>query len=169
MRQGASLSISLSCPDAEANLVSPATPRLGQRPDGLAHLQDHEDRLHWTIACKARGRCYLLGKGSLLEHFRPKDYAMGPKSRLKLVAPTSENRAAGLNRCPNAEFRIREHLTPTGVQALIDAAKTNRYGTRNVPNIFRLRLARNKQAGNPDSYYPHFARFIRLHSTSPFR
>src|ERR1700747_3728602 len=60
---------------------------------------------------------------------------MGPKARLKLVAPTSENRAEDLSRRPNAEFRSREHLTPTEVQALIDAAKTNRYGLRDAAMI----------------------------------
>src|SRR5262245_62827750 len=60
---------------------------------------------------------------------------MAPKSRLKLVAPTSENRAVGLSRRPNSEFRSREHLTPTEVEALIDAAKTNRYGLRDATMI----------------------------------
>src|SRR5262245_2847721 len=60
---------------------------------------------------------------------------MAPKSRLKLVAPTSENRAVRLSRRPNSEFRSREHLTPTEVEALIDAAKTNRYGLRDATMI----------------------------------
>ena len=60
---------------------------------------------------------------------------MAPKSQLKLVAPTSENRAVGLSRRPNSEFRSREHLTPTEVQVLIDAAKTNRYGLRDATMI----------------------------------
>jgi integrase len=60
---------------------------------------------------------------------------MARKSQLKLVAPTSENRAVGLSRRPNSEFRSREHLTPTEVEALIDAAKTNRYGLRDATMI----------------------------------
>jgi hypothetical protein len=42
---GAERSETVRYADAEANLVPPATPRLGQRSDGLAHFQGHEDGL----------------------------------------------------------------------------------------------------------------------------
>jgi integrase len=35
-------------------------------------------------------------------------------------------------RLPNSAYRTREHLTPSEVEALIDAAKKNRYGTRDA-------------------------------------
>jgi integrase len=38
-------------------------------------------------------------------------------------------------RRPNAELRTREHLTPGEVEALIDAAKANRYGHRDATMI----------------------------------
>jgi type 1 fimbriae regulatory protein FimB/type 1 fimbriae regulatory protein FimE len=54
------------------------------------------------------------------------------KSYLKLVDPTIENRAVGPTRLPNSEYRSREHLTPSEVEQLIEAAKTNRYGHRDA-------------------------------------
>ena len=59
---------------------------------------------------------------------------MQAKSRLKLVARTGENRAVPLRR-PNLEFRKREHLTPTEVGKLIEAAWSNRYGLRDATMI----------------------------------
>jgi hypothetical protein len=52
------------------------------------------------------------------------------KSALRLVAPTEVNRTVAPTRRPNAELRTREHLTPGEVEALIEAAKANRYGHR---------------------------------------
>jgi hypothetical protein len=47
-----------------------------------------------------------------------KDYAKAPKSQLKLVAPTGENRAVGLSRRPNSEFRSRDETkNPLSVHA----------------------------------------------------
>jgi hypothetical protein len=50
------------------------------------------------------------------------------KSHLTLVSPTAENRTVTPSRRPNAELRTREHLTADEVEALMDAAKGNRYG-----------------------------------------
>ena len=47
------------------------------------------------------------------------------KSRLKLVAPITENRAVPLTRLPNTQYRSREHMTPSEVEKLIEGAKTN--------------------------------------------
>jgi integrase len=60
---------------------------------------------------------------------------MRAKSNLKLVPPPGENRAVSLVRRPNAEFRSREHLTPTEVATLIEAAKSNRHGQRDATMI----------------------------------
>jgi integrase len=57
------------------------------------------------------------------------------KSHLKLVAPTEVNRTVAPTRRPNAELRTREHLTPGEVEALIEAAKANRYGHRDATMI----------------------------------
>src|ERR1700680_1207983 len=57
------------------------------------------------------------------------------KSALKLVAPTTVNRTLAPTRRPNTELRTREHLTPGEVEALIDAAKANRYGHRDATMI----------------------------------
>jgi hypothetical protein len=52
------------------------------------------------------------------------------KSHLKLVAPTEVNRTVAPTRRPNTEFCTREHLAPAEVEALVEAAKTNRHGHR---------------------------------------
>jgi integrase len=57
---------------------------------------------------------------------------MPAKSHLKLVAPTGNNRAVDLRRLPNSEYRQREHLTPSEVAKLIEAAKHNRHGQRDA-------------------------------------
>ena len=57
------------------------------------------------------------------------------KSALRLIAPTEVNRTVVPTRRPNAELRTREHLTPGEVQALIEAAKANRYGHRDATMI----------------------------------
>src|ERR1700749_4670602 len=54
------------------------------------------------------------------------------KSHLKLVTPNIVNRAVTPTRLANSEYRKREHLTPSEVEKLIEAAKTNRYGQRDA-------------------------------------
>src|SRR5262245_15815110 len=55
------------------------------------------------------------------------------KPKLKLVSPSIVNRAvAGPTRLANRKYRTREHLTPSEVEQLIEAAKTNRYGHRDA-------------------------------------
>jgi type 1 fimbriae regulatory protein FimB/type 1 fimbriae regulatory protein FimE len=62
-------------------------------------------------------------------------------AHLKLVSPTTEKRtvqrAAPKNkgRPSNQELRTREHLTPTEVDKLIEAAKANRQGHRDATMI----------------------------------
>jgi type 1 fimbriae regulatory protein FimB/type 1 fimbriae regulatory protein FimE len=57
------------------------------------------------------------------------------KSHLKLIAPTAEKGAVVPRRRPNSHFRKREHLTPTEIEKLIEAAKTNRHGHRDATMI----------------------------------
>jgi integrase len=57
------------------------------------------------------------------------------RTRLRLVTPTTENRTVPPRRRPNAELRTREYLTPAEVEALIEAAKRNRYGHRDATMI----------------------------------
>ena len=54
------------------------------------------------------------------------------KSRLKLMTPGTVNRAVAPTRLANSRYRSREHLTPSEVEKLIEAAKTNRYGHRDA-------------------------------------
>ena len=54
------------------------------------------------------------------------------KTHLKLVRPAPENRAVAPTRLVNSEYRSREHLTPSEVEKLIEAAKSNRYGHRDA-------------------------------------
>ena len=54
------------------------------------------------------------------------------KPRLRLVAPTTENRTVTQRRQMNGALRTREHLTLDEVERLIEAAKTNRYGHRDA-------------------------------------
>src|SRR5271156_4626305 len=60
-------------------------------------------------------------------------------SSLKLVGPEPEKRTVAKNRQagrpPNRELRTREHLTPTEVERLIEAAKDNRRGHRDATMI----------------------------------
>jgi type 1 fimbriae regulatory protein FimB/type 1 fimbriae regulatory protein FimE len=53
------------------------------------------------------------------------------KPHLQLVRPTTENRTVA-RRPKNAAVRTREHLTHDEVERLINAAKANRYGHRDV-------------------------------------
>jgi type 1 fimbriae regulatory protein FimB/type 1 fimbriae regulatory protein FimE len=48
------------------------------------------------------------------------------KSHLKLVKPDAENRAVALTRLANSKYRSREHLTPSEVEKLIEAATARR-------------------------------------------
>ena len=57
------------------------------------------------------------------------------KSHLQLVGPSEVNRTVTPTRRPNAELRTREHLTPSEVEALIEAAKANRHGQRDAAMI----------------------------------
>jgi type 1 fimbriae regulatory protein FimB/type 1 fimbriae regulatory protein FimE len=57
------------------------------------------------------------------------------KSNLKLVSPAKDNRTVTPLRRPNAELRPREHLTPTEIEKLIQAAKGNRWGQRDSTMI----------------------------------
>lgn len=54
---------------------------------------------------------------------------------LALVASTPEMRTVAPMRKPNAKYRSREHLTEREVEKLIDAAKDNRWGTRDSTMI----------------------------------
>ena len=54
------------------------------------------------------------------------------KPRLRLVAPTTENRTVAPRRPKNGDIRTREHLTIDEVERLIEAAKKNRYGHRDA-------------------------------------
>jgi len=54
------------------------------------------------------------------------------KSHLKLVPPSFENRAVTPTRLTNREYRSREHLTPSEVDKLIEAARSNRHGQRDA-------------------------------------
>jgi type 1 fimbriae regulatory protein FimB/type 1 fimbriae regulatory protein FimE len=57
------------------------------------------------------------------------------KSALRLVAPTEVNRTVPPVRRKNAQLRTREHLTAGEVEALIEAAKGNRWGHRDATMI----------------------------------
>jgi integrase len=54
------------------------------------------------------------------------------KSHLKLVTPNIVNRAVTPTRLANSEYRKREHLTPSEVEELLEAAKSNRHGHRDA-------------------------------------
>jgi integrase len=57
------------------------------------------------------------------------------KSHLKLVAPTEVKRTVPPKRGKNVELRTREHFTLDEVEALMEAAKGNRYGHRDATMI----------------------------------
>jgi type 1 fimbriae regulatory protein FimB/type 1 fimbriae regulatory protein FimE len=52
------------------------------------------------------------------------------KPHLQLVAPATEKRTVTPRRAKNAELRTREYLTESEVEALMKAAKDNRWGLR---------------------------------------
>jgi integrase len=55
--------------------------------------------------------------------------------RLKLVTPTIETRTVMPRRAKNADLRTREYLTADEVEALMAAARQNRYGHRDATMI----------------------------------
>jgi integrase len=57
------------------------------------------------------------------------------KPKLALVSPATVNRTVKPLRRPNAELRTREYLSVAEVEALIEAAKGNRYGHRDATMI----------------------------------
>jgi type 1 fimbriae regulatory protein FimB/type 1 fimbriae regulatory protein FimE len=57
------------------------------------------------------------------------------KSHLKLVTPAIVNRTVTPKRRPNADLRTREHLTEAEVERLMEAAKRNRCGHRDVTMV----------------------------------
>jgi len=57
------------------------------------------------------------------------------KSHLKLVASDSEKRTVTPRRGKNADLRTREYLTPFEVEALMTAAKDNRWGHRDATMV----------------------------------
>ena len=57
------------------------------------------------------------------------------KSQLKLVTPTRVIRTVTPRRPKNSDLRTREHLTPSEVDKLIEAARSNRYGHRDATMI----------------------------------
>src|ERR1700704_5004060 len=54
---------------------------------------------------------------------------------LKLVTPTIEKRTVMPRRAKNADLRTREYLTAEEVEALMAAARQNRYGHRDATMI----------------------------------
>src|SRR5271157_1187346 len=57
------------------------------------------------------------------------------KAHLKLVTPATVKRTVTPRRLPNAKLRTREYLTPNEVEALMEAAKGNRYGHRDATMV----------------------------------
>src|SRR5438105_135530 len=57
------------------------------------------------------------------------------KPRLRLVTPATVKRTVTPRRRPNAELRRREHLTEAEVERLIEAAKGNRWGSRDATTV----------------------------------
>jgi len=57
------------------------------------------------------------------------------EAHLKLVTPATVNRTVPPRRLPNGKLRTREYLTPTEVEALMEAAKGNRYGHRDAAMV----------------------------------
>jgi hypothetical protein len=61
-------------------------------------------------------------------------------THLSWVSPNNENRTVTPLRRPNAELRTREHLTADKVEALMTAAKGNRYGHRDARFCWRTAM-----------------------------
>jgi hypothetical protein len=66
------------------------------------------------------------------------------KSHLKLVTPTEVKRTVAPKRQKNAELRTREHFTSDEVEALIEAAKGNRYGHRDATMVLPATAAHRR-------------------------
>src|SRR3989442_12642402 len=81
-------------------------------------------------------RSLVIATTRFVTDIRAVDYAnhgvYRMKSHLKLVKPDAENRAVAPRRLANSKYRSREHLTPSEVDKLIEAAKTNRHGHRDT-------------------------------------
>src|SRR3974390_1827955 len=60
---------------------------------------------------------------------------MPAKPSFRLVVPNAENRAVGPTRLANSAYRTREYLTEHEIVKLLDAAKQNRHGHRNLAMI----------------------------------
>src|SRR5438132_9226080 len=56
-------------------------------------------------------------------------------THLKLVTPTIEKRTVMPKRAKNADLRTREYLTEQEIEALLAAARQNRYGHRDATMI----------------------------------
>jgi integrase len=56
-------------------------------------------------------------------------------THIKLVAPTTEKRTVMPRRAKNADLRTREYLTEHEIEALLAAARQNRYGHRDATMI----------------------------------
>jgi integrase len=73
------------------------------------------------------------------------------KSHLQLVVPANEKPTVASNnpagRKKNDQYRDREHLQPSEVERLIEAARGNRNGQRDATMI---RLAAADDRGRPD-------------------
>jgi type 1 fimbriae regulatory protein FimB/type 1 fimbriae regulatory protein FimE len=57
------------------------------------------------------------------------------KRHLKLVTPATLNRTVTPKRLPNSDLRTREYLTEAEVEKLMEAAKGNRWGQRDVTMV----------------------------------
>src|SRR5947209_15899932 len=73
-------------------------------------------------------------------------------THLKLVTPTTQKRTVMPRRAKNADLRTREYLTEQEIEALLAAARQNRYGHRDATMIliaFRhgLRASRHWTSG----------------------
>jgi hypothetical protein len=80
------------------------------------------------------------------------------KSHLRVVAPTEVKRTVAPKRAKNAELRTREHFTPDEVEALIEAARGNRYGHRDATLIlltYRRSIIRGRQKRNLTACVPN--------------
>jgi site-specific recombinase XerD len=56
-------------------------------------------------------------------------------THLKLIEPSTEKRTVNKGRPSNRDLRTREHLTPSEVERLIEAAKANRQGHRDATMV----------------------------------
>jgi len=69
------------------------------------------------------------------------------KLRLKLVKPDAENRAVASTRLANSKYRSREHLTPSEVEKLIEAAKNGHRDATMLLMAFRHGLRSSELCG----------------------